>query len=162
MIQLQEVNGWESFYQGLMIQDWQHVQHTYLKSTKQLTKRRNGDLWGNKVTEALMSYTNNLWKHRNKELHGATPQEEKQRTLDKLHLRVDNLYEEWQKLKHNTTNPVLFGINKEDRKQAGPQALKFWIETATEFIKIEKGKKKDGTNLTQNQRTLDGWVQPGD
>ena len=120
--------GWENIIKGRLVNEW--LDAVGCTSDPGLDKRvdvpKDKNVWGQRATSLCLAYGINIWKFRNKVVHGLTPEEER-----KIHRRnvikmVKKVYRRRPKIR-TSDDSRLFGVPVALKIGSTTEALEAWL-----------------------------------
>ena len=132
------------------------IQRKYWDTDPKKKYRVNG--WTSSFIQAITEVTFGMWTFRNELLHGTTILETKNRRRQRLQSRIDELYQEKEKL-FLPADLKVFGKPARFRKGQGTQQMELWIGLAEDTLAIYDTKRRDNPLirwLTREESLDDG------
>jgi hypothetical protein len=130
--------GWLPFLQGKISRYWREA---YLQTLpKNAPRNHTAAQWGKKLILALWSFGKHIWEHRNREVHGHSIQETRQKTRAKLKKEIEYFFTKFQEDKFLVQQQQrhLFDSTIDQLTTSTSDTQAAWLRSVKEAVLVQK------------------------
>jgi hypothetical protein len=145
--------GWKQLYKGRMTKEMKVFMEQHYRNLQVDSRRYTGTRWCKTLIRNIWNTVLQLWKQRNKIIHGETTKVQNSTTKERLEKRVHKCFEFRDNLKREDREKIFY-TDAHTLLQEEQRYIKAWIKLAERIIKITKKRTRKDNKFSQTHGKL--------